>query len=155
MKASEVVLSEIQGAFRRGRGRTPRARAVAGAIRRGGKYRWVGLYDVGVDEISVLAWSGSGPPTHPRFPRSQGLCGAAVAVGETVIVDDATTDPRYLTTFGSTRSEMVVPVMADGAVLGLIDVESERPAEFSAADRVLLERCAAAIVPFWRPQGDD
>jgi GAF domain-containing protein len=83
------------------------------------------------------------------------LCGAAVTVGETVIVDDVTTDPRYLTTFGSTRSEMVVPVMADGAVLGLIDVESERPAAFSVADRALLERFAAAIVPFWRPQGDD
>jgi putative methionine-R-sulfoxide reductase with GAF domain len=152
MKASEVVLSEIQRAFRRGRGRSPRTRAVAEAIRRGGRYRWVGLYDVGVNEISVLAWSGSGPP---RFPRSQGLCGAAVTVGETVIVDDVTTDPRYLTTFGSTRSEMVVPVMADGAVLGLIDVESERPAAFSVADRALLERFAAAIVPFWRPQGDD
>jgi GAF domain-containing protein len=114
----------------------------------------VGLCDVGADEISALAWSGLEAPAHPRFPRSQGLCGAAIAAGKTVVVDDVTADPRYLTTFGSTKSEIVVPVTIEGAVVGLIDVESDRSAAFSAADRALLERCAAAIAPLWRPPGN-
>ena len=46
-----------------------RAAAVAAVIRRFGSYRWVGLYDVGREQISLLGWDGPGPPAHPRFPR--------------------------------------------------------------------------------------
>jgi len=68
-----------------------------------------------------------------------------------VIVGDVTKDPRYLTTFGSTRSEMIVPAMkpAGRGVVGLIDVESERLNAFEEDDRALVERCASAIVSLW------
>ena len=62
-----------------------------------------------------------------------------------------TADPRYLTTFGSTRSEIVVPVVTDG-VRGLIDVESERPHAFGDADRAFLERCASAVRSLFEPE---
>jgi GAF domain-containing protein len=73
----------------------------------------------------------------------------AVSSGTTVVVDDVTADPRYLTTFGSTRSEIVVPVVRE-TVRGLIDVESERPHAFGDADRTFLERCASTIVGLWQ-----
>ena len=130
--------------------RQQRAARVAATIRRFGGYRWVGIYDVTADEIAVVGWDGPKPPAHPRFARSEGLCGAAVAAGEAVIVGDVTTDPRYLTTHATTRSEIVVPVFAGGNVAGLIDVESERPDAFVERDEQLLERCAAVIVPLWR-----
>ncbi len=130
--------------------REQRAVLVAEAIRRRGDYRWVGIYDVTDNEIAVVGWDGPAPPAHPRFPRSQGLCGAAVAAGEAVVVGDVDADPRYLTTHTTTRSEIVVPVFAGGVAVGLIDVESERPAAFGESDEQLLERCAAAIVPLWR-----
>jgi GAF domain-containing protein len=74
-----------------------------------------------------------------------------VATGQAVIVDDVTADPRYLTAFGSTRSEMIVPVLdrSGTSVIGTIDVESERVAAFSHAQRQLVERCARAIVPLY------
>jgi putative methionine-R-sulfoxide reductase with GAF domain len=62
-------------------------------------------------------------------------------------VGDVITDPRYLTAFGSTRSEIIVAVIepATRKVVGTIDVESEHKYAFTDADRAYLERCAAAI----------
>ena len=130
--------------------RERRAERIAASIRRFGGYRWVGVYDVSDDEIEVVGWDGPAAPTYPRFPRGRGLCGAAVAAGEPVVVGDVTADPRYLTTHTTTRSEIVVPVFREGVVVGLIDVESERGNAFGEGDRQLLERCAAVILPLWR-----
>ena len=149
------MLDEVAAAAVEPGDRAGRAERIAGAIRRGGGYRWVGVYDVRGGEIAVLGWSGPGEPASPRFPATRGLGGAAVASGSTVVVGDVTADPRYLTTFGNTRSEMVVPVIpAAGAasVAGLIDVESERPDAFTDTDRDLLQRCAVAIAPLWWPE---
>lgn len=131
--------------------RVGRARRIAAAIRETGGFRWVGLYDVSAEEISVIAWSGPAAPTYPRFSASQGLCGASVQSGTTVLVGDVTQDPRYLTTLGTTRSEIVVPVLdpGSGRVAGLLDVESERIDAFSREDRRCLEECAAALAPLW------
>ena len=130
--------------------RAAKAAHIAELIRSAGPYRWVGIYDVLPDEITVIAWSGPGAPAYPRFPRTAGLNGAAVGTGEPVIVQDVSADPRYLTTLGGTRAEAVVPVKsAAGAVVGTIDVESERAGAFTDADRSLLKACAAALAPLW------
>jgi len=127
--------------------REQKAAGVAGAIRRAGGYRWVGLYAVTEEEIANLAFDGPGAPAHPRFPVTQGLSGAAVASGQTVVVGDVRKDPRYLRAFGSTRSEMIVPVLGrvGRKVIGTIDVESEEVDAFSEEECVSLERSAAAV----------
>ncbi len=126
------------------------AREIAGVIRAGFGYRWTGIYEVGAEEIYALAWDGPHDPEYPRFPKSKGLCGQAVSSKAAVRVDDVTKDPDYLTTFSSTRSELVVPVLTTSMeVVGLIDVESERVAAFSDEDRSALQECAAAIRPLW------
>ena len=109
--------------------RTQKARRVAETIRRSADYRWVGIYDVdaGRGEVSNIAWSGPAAPAHPVFPITQGLTGEAVAGRTTLNVGDVTRNQRYLTTFGTTRSEIIVPVLDEGSreVVGTIDVESE------------------------------
>jgi GAF domain-containing protein len=123
---------------------------MADRIRETGGYRWVGIYAVGREEISVIGWSGPEAPAHPRFPKNRGLCGAAAASGSTVVVRDVAEDPRYLITFGSTRSEIVVPVKrATGKVVGLIDVESEKLDAFTSEDRRLLEKLASEVAGLW------
>jgi L-methionine (R)-S-oxide reductase len=123
---------------------------MADRIRETGGYRWVGIYAVGREEISVIGWSGPEAPAHPRFPKDRGLCGAAAASGSTVVVSNVAEDPRYLTTFGSTRSEIVVPVKrATGEVIGLIDVESEKLDAFASEDRGLLEKLASEVAGLW------
>jgi len=145
------LLDEIRGVLEGAGSRESKATQLAEAIRRAGNHRWVGIYEVNSEEIAVLGWSGSGAPTYPRFPVTQGPCGAAVRSGAAVVVGDVTKDPRYLATFGSTRSEMIVPVFAPGTqrVQGLIDVESERLNAFTDAERILLERCASLIAALW------
>jgi len=138
---SSVASSEIQ--------REERARIIADVIRRSGDYRWVGIYDVGPEEITVIGWDGPDGPSYPTFPTTQGLNGAAVLTGDTVIVDDVRGDPRYLTTLGSTRSEMVVPVKDKGRTVGTIDVESETVKRFTTSDRDFVESCARAILPLY------
>ena len=151
MNESELNRAPVEASAAGGE-RSARAERVAAAIRRYGDYRWVGIYDVGRDEIAVVGWDGPAAPTHPRFPRTAGLCGAAVASRRAVVVGDVATDERYLTTHASTRSEIVVPVFASGVAVGLIDVESAQPDAFGADDEQLLERCAALISPLWRNQ---
>jgi L-methionine (R)-S-oxide reductase len=128
----------------------PEVARAAEEIRKAGDYRWVGIYEVGLEEISVVAWSGPEAPSHPRFPKDRGLCGAAAASGKRVLVPDVTKDPRYLTTLGSTRSEMIVPVKWEGQVVALIDVESEHVDAFTPQDVQLLEAFAAPLAGLFR-----
>ena len=133
-------------------GREEKAARVAEAIRHAGDYRWVGVYEVMEDEIANVAFNGPGAPVYPRFLITTGLSGAAVTSGETVVVGDVTEDPRYLTDFGSTRSEIIVPVVvgAKRKVVGTIDVESEEKDAFSEADRSALEHCAVAVAGLFK-----
>lgn len=148
MKRDKQLFKEIQGVLETEGRRTVAAERVAQLIRDRGAYRWVGIYAVEDDEIAALAWSGPQEPAYPRFPASEGLCGAAVRSRATVVVGDVAKDPRYLTTLASTQSEIVVPIVhpARRTALGLIDVESGKLNAFSDEDRQFLEECAAALV---------
>lgn len=135
--------------------RTEKARALAECIRRARSYHWVGLYDVGSSHITAVAWTGQEAPAFPQFPRTQGLNGAAVQQGTPVVVQDVSKDPRWLTTFGTTRAEAIFPVRASdaGAVVGTIDVESERVGAFGEEDVLFLTAAARAIRSFWHLPG--
>ncbi len=132
-------------------GRQQRAMRIAVVINGGGDYRWVGIYDVGDELVSIIAFSGPGAPAHPNFAVTQGLTSAAISGKLPVIVNDVNTDSRYLTAFASTRSELIIPVLApkDGSVIGTIDVESEHTNAFSHRDQDMLAECAHAALPLW------
>jgi L-methionine (R)-S-oxide reductase len=113
-------------------------------------YNWTGFYmlDPGDSETLVLGAFHGAPTEHVRIPVSQGICGAAVAQNDTVIVDDVHSDPRYLACSLETRSEIVVPIRARHAVVGEIDIDSHDLAAFSAQDKDFLEKCAAIVGGF-------
>ena len=130
--------------------RAERALEAARLVRRLGGYRWVGLYDVSATEISVIAWDGPEGPARPRFAVTQGLNGVAVANRAPVIVQDVTCDPRFLQTITGTRGEMIQPVLASsGAVVGTLDVESDRVNAFSSRDEELVAACAQHLGWLW------
>jgi len=129
----------------------PEVVSLAERIRESGDYRWVGIYAVGRHEISVIGWSGPSAPTHPRFPKDRGLCGAAAASGRMVVVNDVAKDPRYLETLTTTRSEIVVPVKRpSGEVVGMIDVASDKPDAFGSEDRQKLKEFALRAADLWK-----
>jgi len=87
------------------------------------------------------------PSPHTRIPLGRGICGAAATAKETIVVDDVNADSRYLACSLETRSEIVVPILLRGDVLGEIDIDSDTPAAFGTADRSLLERVATLLAP--------
>jgi len=129
------------------------ARELAQILRRSGRFRWVGLYDVGQEEVEVRGWAGPGPPAHPRFGRADGLTGAAIASGRAVVVQDVRTDRRHLGTLEGTRAEAIFPVVAPSGVLGTVDVESGNAQAFTTERVRWLERCVDALAPFWEAGG--
>lgn len=144
------TLNQIRSTSMGGGSRAEKAEHLAVGIRKLGDYRWVGIYDVGTQEVSILAWSGPGAPEFPKFPVTKGLTGTAIAEKKTVIVGDVRNDARYLTAFGSTVSEIIVPVLSpSGVVIGTVDVESERPNAFTDRDNEMICQCIAAALPLW------
>ena len=116
---------------------------MAEMIRAVRNYRWVGIYKTTKTEFVIAAGTGDCPVAYPRFPITQGLCGAVRELREAIIVGDVHKDPRYLPTFGSTQSEVVVPIIDEhNHVVGILDVESEKVNAFEQEDREFLERAA-------------
>ncbi len=132
--------------------RAAKAAQIAEAIRKSGPYRWVGLYDVDMQRglVSNIAWCGPSAPAYPIFPVTMGLTSRTIADKRTINVGDVASDPNYLTALDSTRSEIIVPVLDNaGAVIGTIDVESERRDAFDPATQASLEECARVLAAFW------
>jgi L-methionine (R)-S-oxide reductase len=113
-------------------------------------YNWVGFYmlDASDEQTLVLGPFRGAPTEHVRIPVTEGICGAAVAQAETVIVDDVSADPRYLACSLETRSEIVVPIRAKGKIVGEIDIDSHTREAFGSEDRSFLEECAAVLGEF-------
>jgi len=112
-------------------------------------YDWVGLYwvDEAADELVLGSWRGDEPTEHVRIPLGVGICGAAATSGQTEIVEDVNADPRYLACFTTTRSEIVVPIFADGKVIGEIDIDGTDLAAYDQTDARFLEEVAALLAP--------
>ena len=147
----DSTLNQIRSIAMGANDRAVKAKRLAEMVRKLGDYRWVGVYDVGPESVSILAWSGPGAPEHSSFPADKGLTGAAIQEKRAVIVGDVRSNPRYLTAFAETLSQIVVPVLspADGRVIGTVDVESGQPDAFSARDQKMIEQCAQAALPLW------
>ena len=127
---------------------------VAALIKESGNHRWVGLYavDHAAGLVSNLAWSGPGAPEFPTFPMTKGLTNSAISSRKTVNVGNVASDPRYLTAFATTKSEIIVPIFDSTRenVVGTIDVECEQPNAFDLQTQGLLEECAELLTPLWR-----
>ncbi len=139
------VLSKLpQGDFR------SRCQALCEALRKSHpKYDWIGLYWVDGEHLFLGPWVGDQPTEHTRIPIAQGICGAAVREEQTIIVDDVHSDPRYLSCFMHTKSEIVVPIYADGLIVGEIDIDGKNIADFDASDQKFLEEIAQFIGREW------
>jgi GAF domain-containing protein len=108
-------------------------------------YDWVGFYRaVGEDLLVIGPYQG----THGclRIAFGKGVCGAAAASRRTVVVDDVREFPGHIACDERSLSEIVVPVLRpDGTVLAVLDVDSNRPADFGDDDREALEELCARL----------
>ena len=104
---------------------------------------WAGFYRLVEGELVLGPFCGK--PACIRIALGHGVCGTAAAAAETQLVDDVHAFPGHIACDAASRSELVVPVIREGAVVAVIDLDSPLAARFEADDRAGLEALAALV----------
>lgn len=105
---------------------------------------WVGFYRV-IDNELVLG-PFQGPLACTRIRKGKGVCGTAWQEAKTQIVPDVDAFPGHIACSSLTRSEIVVPIIRNGVVVAVLDIDSEKPANFDEVDKENLEKLVALFV---------
>ena len=105
---------------------------------------WVGFYFLRGDELVLGPFCGR--PACVRIPVGKGVCGTAAAKRETVVVPDVHAFPGHIACDAASRWEIVVPLVRNGELLGVLDVDSPTPERFDEEDRAGLEAVAEVFL---------
>lgn len=101
---------------------------------------WLGIYVARGDELVLGPFQGR--PACVHIPFGQGVCGTAAASGEIQLVQDVHEFAGHIACDPASRSEIVLPLRRDGRLLGVLDVDSPKPARFDNRDRDgLIQAC--------------
>lgn len=106
---------------------------------------WAGFYRTIGDELVLGPFVGK--PACIRIPFGRGVCGTAAASAATQLVADVHAFPGHIACDGASASELVVPVVIDGRVVAVIDLDSPIKARFDQEDAAGIEALATAIAP--------
>ena len=109
------------------------------------RLNWAGFYRMAGDELVLGPFIGK--PACIRIPLGKGVCGVAAASGETQLVEDVHAFPGHIACDGASASELVVPVLREGAVVAVIDLDSPEMARFDAEDARGIAALAEALAP--------
>jgi len=104
---------------------------------------WTGFYRAIDGELVLGPFAGR--PACIRIPFGQGVCGAAAASGQTLLVTDVHAFPGHIACDAASRSELVVPIKRGDAVIAVIDLDSPELARFDEQDAAGIERLAALL----------
>jgi len=108
------------------------------------RVNWAGFYFLRGETLVVGPFQGK--PACVRIPLGRGVCGTAAASGQTQRVADVNAFDGHIACDADSRSEVVVPLIRDGKVLGVLDIDAPVPDRFDAGDQSGLERIAAVWV---------
>jgi GAF domain-containing protein len=98
---------------------------------------WAGFYFLKRDALVLGPFQGK--PACTRIGLGKGVCGTAAAAGKTVLVENVHQFPGHIACDCASNSEIVVPLLQDGRVLGVLDLDSPRLSRFDVEDRAGLE----------------
>lgn len=118
--------------------RTANLANTAAALRQAFGFFWVGFYVVQGEELVLGPFQG--PIACTRIRRGRGVCGTSWAEARTVLVPDVEAFPGHIACSSDSKSEIVVPIFKNGQVMAVLDVDSDRLADFDAADQAGLEQ---------------
>ena len=106
---------------------------------------WAGFYRLVDGELVLGPFAGR--PACIRIPLGRGVCGTAAQTGETQLIEDVHAFPGHIACDSASRSELVVPVIREGRVIAVIDIDSPELARFDADDAAGVEALAALLAP--------
>lgn len=116
----------------------------AAALREAFGFFWVGFYLVKGEQLILGPFQGSAACY--RIRKGKGVCGTAWAETRTLVVPNVDLFPGHIACSSLSRSEIVVPLLANGEVKGVLDIDSDQLNHFDETDRCYLEKVAALIV---------
>jgi len=110
-------------------------------------YDWVGFYltDNARENELVLGPFEGEPTEHVRIPYGRGICGQAVELRKTFIVQDVSKETNYLSCSPKVKSEIVIPIFDNGEIVGELDIDSHTPSPFTDEDREFLEKVCETV----------
>lgn len=104
---------------------------------------WVGFYLVKGEELVLGPFQG--PIACTRIQKGRGVCGTVWESGQSLVVPDVDAFPGHIACSSASRSEIVVPLWRDGAVFGVLDIDSDQLDDFDEVDRRYLEEIAGLL----------
>jgi L-methionine (R)-S-oxide reductase len=120
-----------------------------GALKEQFGWLWVGFYvvkksiDFNQDELVLAPFQG--PVACTRIKKGKGVCGASWAEAKTLIVPDVEKFPGHIACSSLSKSEIVVPVIRNGEVVAVLDIDSGQPDQFDTTDQYFLEQITELI----------
>ena len=99
---------------------------------------WIGFYMVADEELILGPFQG--PVACTRIAKGKGVCGTAWAQEKTILVEDVEAFPGHIACSALSKSEIVVPLIKNGAVIGVLDIDSTELATFDQLDQTQLEK---------------
>lgn len=115
---------------------------------------WCGFYFFDGRELVVGPFQGR--PACVRIALGRGVCGTAASIRETQVVEDVNEFPGHIACDADSRSEVVVPLVINGELLGVWDVDSPVPGRFDDQDRVGMELiCGEFLQALSRPANSE
>lgn len=109
------------------------------------RINWVGFYLMDSNEELVLG-PFQGLPACVRIPLGKGVCGTSALKKETIRVEDVHQFPGHIACDAASRSEIVIPLLKDGELFGVLDIDSPEVNRFDELDQQKLEELAAVVV---------
>ncbi len=111
------------------------------------RLNWAGFYFLRGETLVLGPFQGL--PACTRIPLGRGVCGSAAARRQTIVVADVHDFPGHIACDSASASEIVVPLLAGGTLLGVLDIDSPEPGRFTPADQALVEALAAIFTRAW------
>jgi len=110
------------------------------------RINWVGSYLLEHDELVLGPFQGL--PACIRIPMGQGVCGTAAEKRTSVVVKDVNTFSGHIACDPQSQSEVVIPMIKDGKLLGVLDIDSPETDRFDELDKTYLEKFVTALLSF-------
>ena len=116
---------------------------IAAALKTQFKWLWVGFYLVKEDELVLGPFQG--PVACTRIKKGRGVCGACWERESSIIVEDVNQFPGHIACSSLSKSELVIPIIRFGEVMGVLDIDSEHLSYFDETDKKYLELIVSEI----------
>lgn len=139
----QALIPQIQGLLTGENNLIANLANMAAALKEQFGWFWVGFYLVDQNELVLGPFQG--PVACIRIQKSRGVCGTSWAQAKTLIVPDVEKFPGHIACSSLSKSEIVVPLLKDGIVWGVLDVDSSDYNQFDDTDQLYLEQIVALL----------